>query len=196
MDQPEIRDVGGEDRDKAVHALTLAFSGDPLMRWFYPEPADFYEFFPELLRRYAGKAFEHRAAHATEGFSGTALWLPPEVSPDEELVGELVEKSIRKEIRDDMYGLLGQMGEYHPHDAPTWYLPVIGVDPFYQRRGIGGALLRHQLRRCDEAGIQAYLESSNPANIPLYERHGFRVMGRIEVGSSPPVHPMLRPIGG
>jgi hypothetical protein len=36
------------------------------------------------------------------------------------------------------------------------------------------------------------LESSNPANIPLYERHGFSVLGTIQVGSSPSVFPMLR----
>ena len=28
----------------------------------------------------------------------------------------------------------------------------------------------------------AYLESSNPRNIPLYERHGFEALGEIQVG--------------
>ena len=56
--------------------------------------------------------------------------------------------------------------------------------------------LAHQLRRCDEEGVAAYLESTNPANLTLYERHGFRTVGRIEVAPAPPVHPMLRPVGG
>jgi len=59
-------------------------------------------------------------------------------------------------------------------------------------RQIGSRLMKHALLRIDEAGLPAYLESSNPRNIPLYERHGFEVMGEIQVGSSPVVTPMIR----
>ena len=30
-------------------------------------------------------------------------------------------------------------------------------------------------------------------NVPLYERHGFRAIGVIRSGSSPPIVPMVRP---
>jgi ribosomal protein S18 acetylase RimI-like enzyme len=83
------------------------------------------------------------------------------------------------------------MASYHPTE-PHWYLPLIGVDPAYQGLGFGSALLRHALRQCDDDHVPAYLESSSPANIPLYERHGFVVLGTIQVGSSPPITPMLR----
>jgi ribosomal protein S18 acetylase RimI-like enzyme len=52
--------------------------------------------------------------------------------------------------------------------------------------------MEHALSRCDAEGLPAYLESSNPRNIPLYQRHGFEILGKIQVGSSPPVVPMLR----
>jgi hypothetical protein len=42
-------------------------------------------------------------------------------------------------------------------------------------------------------GIAAYLESSNPRNISLYERHGFERLGTIQSGASPTMVPMLRP---
>jgi ribosomal protein S18 acetylase RimI-like enzyme len=196
MEQPTISTVGKDDDVRAIHAQTAAFVTDPFMRWLYPEPNDYLESFPRMLRIYAGGAFEHESAHATADFSGSALWLPPDVFPDEEAFAEVVSSTIREEIHEDLFSVLEEMDDYHPHDEPSWYLAAIGVDPFYQRRGIGAALLQHQLRQCDEAGIQAYLESSNPANMSLYERHGFRSMGRIEHGTSPPVHPMLRPIGG
>jgi ribosomal protein S18 acetylase RimI-like enzyme len=83
------------------------------------------------------------------------------------------------------------MGGYHPTE-PHWYLPLIGVDSAHQGRGYGSALLRHALRQCDQDNVAAYLESSNPANVPLYERHGFVVLGTTQVGSSPPFIPMLR----
>lgn len=89
--------------------------------------------------------------------------------------------------------MLERMETFHPSDPPCWYLAFIGVDVAAQGRGLGSALMKHALKRCDEDGTQAYLESSNPANISLYERHGFHVLGRIDAGSAPPVHPMLRP---
>ena len=33
------------------------------------------------------------------------------------------------------------------------------------------------MRQSDEAGMPAYLQASNPANVALYERHGFKVRG-------------------
>jgi GNAT superfamily N-acetyltransferase len=75
---------------------------------------------------------------------------------------------------------------------PCWYLPLIGVDPTSQGRGYGSAPLRFALEQVDRTGAPAYLESSNPRNVPLYERHGFEVLGSIQAGSSPTIVPMLR----
>jgi ribosomal protein S18 acetylase RimI-like enzyme len=98
---------------------------------------------------------------------------------------------VAAERQAQVFGIFERMGRYHPHE-PHWYLPLIGVDPRHQRRGHGSALLQHALAQCDRDHAPAYLESSNPANVPLYERHGFAVMDTIQVGSSPPIFPMLR----
>ncbi len=52
--------------------------------------------------------------------------------------------------------------------------------------------MKHTLARVDAERLPAYLESSNPRNIPFYERHGFEVIGRIQSGATPVVTPMLR----
>lgn len=70
---------------------------------------------------------------------------------------------------------------------------MIGADPSRQGQGLGSALLKEGLKRCDADGVIAYLESSNPKNIPLYERYGFEVIGVIQPGDFPPFYPMLRP---
>jgi hypothetical protein len=48
------------------------------------------------------------------------------------------------------------------------------------------------LDRTDREEQIAYLESTNPANIPLYQRHGFEVIGTIQVDEAPPIFPMSR----
>ena len=87
--------------------------------------------------------------------------------------------------------MLDEMQSYHAVE-PCWYLPLIGVDPCHQSRGLGAALMKYVLEKVDAEGLPAYLEPSNPANMALYQRHGFEVMGRIQTASSPPVQPMYR----
>ncbi len=126
--------------------------------------------------------------------AGAALWLPPGFGPDEETMIALVERTAPDAIKGDIYGVFEEMGKYHPTE-PHWYLPLIGVDPSQQGKGIGSALMKHALISCDRDGTIAYLESSNPRNISLYKRHGFDVIGKIQVGSSPTMYPMLRKPG-
>jgi ribosomal protein S18 acetylase RimI-like enzyme len=178
------------DEDPVVSTLVMAFGSDPAARWAYPNPQDYLEHFPRFVRAFGGKAFAHRSAHFVEGCAA-ALWLPPGVSPDEEELIPLLERTVRDGVRKDLFAVFERMGGYHP-DEPHWYLPMIGVDAPFQGRGYGSALLRHALAACDRDNVPAYLESSNPRNIPLYERHGFERLGTIQVGSSPEIVPMLR----
>ena len=94
-------------------------------------------------------------------------------------------------IASDTFSILEEMADYHIKE-PHWYLPMIGVDPAQQGRGIGSALLRHGLAKCDEDHLPAYLESSRPANVPLSERNGFQVLGQVGGDSFPVITPMLR----
>src|ERR1700674_2747414 len=80
---------------------------------------------------------------------------------------------------------------YRPTE-PHWYLSLIGVEALHRNKGCGAALLQHCLRQCDREHLPAYLWSSSPLNTSLYERHGFEIVGTIQVGSSPSIFPMLR----
>ena len=135
--------------------------------------------------------FPTGSAHCTEDCAGAALWLPPNVHPDEEAIGEVLERAVSASTRGELLAAFEQMAGYHPTE-PHWYLPAIGVDPAYQGKGYGSALLKYALQQCDHEHSPAYLESSNPRNIPLYKRHGFEVLGTIQVGASPPIVPMSR----
>jgi ribosomal protein S18 acetylase RimI-like enzyme len=187
-----IRTVDEAEHTRATNIQLMAFASDPIMRWLWPEPDAYVRHFPGLLHGFGGRAFERESAHVTEDFHGGALWLPPGVSPDDEALDELLRDTVPEPRRSQFTSILEQMSEAHPHE-PHWHLAFIGVDPVWHGQGIGAALLRYALDKIDEKGVHAYLESSNPRNIPLYQRHGFSVIREIRVEDSPPVIPMLRP---
>jgi ribosomal protein S18 acetylase RimI-like enzyme len=183
--------IAPSEAEQAIAVIVLAFSIDPAARWTYPDPDRYLAHFPAVVRAFGGKAFAHGTGRHVSGFAGAALWLPPGIQPDEEALGAVLQASVAPSRQVAVFAVFEQMGRYHPRE-PHWYLPLIGVDPAHQRKGHGSALLQDALLQCDRDHAPAYLESTNPANIPLYERHGFEVLATIQVGSSPPIFPMLR----
>ena len=180
------------DAERAIAVLVLAFSTDPVCRWTWPESERYLTSFPRFVRAFAGQAFEHGTAYCVEGYAGAALWHPPGIQAEEDPLVALFQETVVEENQADLFAVFEQMAGYHPSE-PHWYLPLIGVDPSHQRQGHGSTLMRQALAACDRDGTAAYLESTNPENISLYQRHGFEVLGRIQVGASPPIFPMLRP---
>lgn len=179
------------DRERAIAALVAAFVADPFIRWMFPDAKQYFEFFPQVLQHFAGGAFEHGSAYRSQDFAATALWLPPGVGPDEEGLGAVMQEGVSAGLQGEVFAVLEQVGASHP-PVEHWYLPAIGVEPRLQGKGYGSALLRRSLEVCDRAGVAAYLEATNPVNIPLYERFGFEVVGEIQAGSSPAIATMLR----
>jgi ribosomal protein S18 acetylase RimI-like enzyme len=187
----EIRSAAPEELARVVATIVAAFVTDPFARFAWPAPHEHLLHMPRPAREFARGGIERGTVYVTADFCGAALWLAPGVHPD----GEELERSLRETVpadrMDDLLETLERMGQSHPEE-PHWYLPMVGVDPHAQGKGLGGALMRHALARCDEERAPAYLESTNPRNISLYERHGFEVLGRIQVGAGPLVTPMLR----
>lgn len=191
MDMPQIKSAGMPEKDKVLSVLTLAFAADPFMRWVFPDASSFLKNFSLFTSAIAGKAFEGKTAFYTEDYSAASLWLAPGVHSDEDLVTATLKEIVPENLQEPMMKLGEEIDTYHPAD-PYWYLADIGVDAKMQGRGRGALMLKHMLQRCDEEKTTAFLESSNPRNISIYERHGFEVMGEIRVGSPEPLTPMIR----
>jgi GNAT superfamily N-acetyltransferase len=192
MPTPIIKTATASDTAPAIAVMVLAFSADPASRWTWPDPQQYLRHFPHFVQAFGGHAFTHGSADYIDGYAGAALWLPPEVHPDEDVMTTILQRTVSEQLQQEVFALFEQMGRHHPRE-PHWYLPLIGVDPFQQGKGYGAALLQHALMRCDRAKQCAYLESTNPKNIPLYVRHGFEVLGTVQAGTSPPLFPMFRP---
>lgn len=188
---PPVRVVAPAEEARAIDTVVLAFAADPVARWSWPLAQAYLTSMPRLVSAFGGRAFENGSAYSVGAFAGVALWIPPGVHPDEETLAQIVQTTVESAIQDDVFAVFEQMAKYHPAER-HWHLPLIGVDPAHQGRGYGDALMTYALQRCDRDHAPAYLESTNPRNISLYRRHGFEALGTIQVGSSPPLVPMLR----
>jgi GNAT superfamily N-acetyltransferase len=191
MTIPTIKSATVADEEAVIAVITLAFSTDPTARWIYPDPHQYLAHFPPFVKAFGGNAFAHESAYYVDGYAGAALWLPPEVHPNDEELSAVLERTVPAWEQGDVLAVFEQMSTYHPKE-PHWYLPLIGVEELHQGHGYGSVLMKHALARCDRDRTPAYLESSNPRNISLYMRHGFEILGTIQVGTSPPLIPMLR----
>jgi len=144
-----------------------------------------------IIEAFADGAFEKGSAYAYAKLRAAALWLGPGIEPDGERMSEILEATVSPELKDDLLGFSEKQSSNHPHEA-HWYLAMIGVDPAYQGRGLGGALLNHGLAISDKSGLPSYLEATSEGNRRLYERHGFVVVNEIQYGSSPAMWGMWR----
>ncbi len=188
----EVKSAGANIRSSVISTIVLGFVADPMARWVWRNSSQYLRVMPPFVDAFGGRAFEHGTADIAEGVRAAALWLPPGVEPDEAKMDAIMEETLRPEISEDIAVVMKGMAEHHPRE-PHWYLPLVAADPNWIGQGLGSLLMKHALRRCDEEGVAAYLESSNPRNISFYERHGFKIVGKIQSGSSPVLTPMLRP---
>ena len=188
---PAVSVVLPADRHRATSTLMLAFANDPIVRWLLPDTNVYIEYWPRIIDAFAGNAFGSGTAHEVAAFAGVALWFPPGVGSDDAAFSALLEEVATDSNRRDLDGFFGQMGDLHS-TFDHWYLPLAGVDPPAQGRGLGSSLINHTLETCDRQGLPAYLEATAPRNRDMYARHGFDEIGVIQEGDSPPLWRMLR----
>jgi len=87
---------------------------------------------------------------------------------------------------------LSTIEKKHPKDPPHYYLAFLGTRPDHQGKGLGSALLKPVLDKCDHEGLGAYLESSKESNLAFYARHGFNLTGEIQLPKGPLMWSMWR----
>jgi GNAT superfamily N-acetyltransferase len=175
----EIRTAEPADLDGLTALLTGAFRGDPLWRWAFPKE----EGIAAWWRFYVGSALRYPCVWVAGDFAAASVWIPPggvELTDDEEQHVEPLLRELVGPRTPEVAELLERFEAAHPRDAPHYYLSLLGTADRHRGRGLGMALLAENLRRIDEEGMPAYLESSNPANDQRYERIGFRRTGEFK----------------
>lgn len=184
---PELPDVAA--------ALAVAFAEDPVLSFLFEDPGTR----PGLLATF----FSARLAGGlgidevltVDGHASAAVWVPPrgpdDPDPDYDAAVAAAVALLGEEVAYPKLAALGPMLEAHPH-TPHWYLAFVGTRPEGRGAGLASALISAVTDRCDAEGVPAYLESSDPANVPLYERHGFTVTGDVVIEGGPTIPLMWR----
>nr|WSS71147.1 GNAT family N-acetyltransferase [Streptomyces sp. NBC_01175] len=189
-----IRRAEQRDRDQVVRILEEAFHHDPVSSWVFPDEEHRRVVHGRFLGVFADVTLEGGRIDLLEDGTAAALWLSvPAGVPDEEddTPALMRETADPDNERAELVGRL--TGAVHPHDRTHEYLLMIGVSPERQGEGIGEALMRGVLERCDREGTPAYLEASSERSRGLYERLGFSFTGRtVDLPQGPPMWPMWR----
>lgn len=170
-----VRRARPEEAPAVARTIARAFFEDPAYIAMFPDAATRVErttkFLETMLRVVY---FPHDEVWVTDNLRACATWTPP----GKWHVGLL--QQLRLVRVAPLFGtrsvlglrMLARLENKHPR-TPHHYLAFLGVDPDAQGRGLGSAVLRPVLERCDAAHGDAYLESTNPKNHAFYRRQGF-----------------------
>jgi GNAT superfamily N-acetyltransferase len=184
------------DLTAVVDCLQSAFFEDPVWgRWAFPDPGDRALPLGRLMRFWAQGPMRHRSLRMTKRAEAVAVWIPPnepELTTDEESAFELLVPELFGERAGALDELFALFEEHHPSAEPHYYLSLWATHRDHRGQGIGTALIAESLVHIDAERMPAYLESTNPANLPRYEALGFRPRSRFGPPGGPVITTMWR----
>jgi ribosomal protein S18 acetylase RimI-like enzyme len=201
----EVREHTGPDEGhQLARTLGSAFVDDPLFLFTHGGPRpDIMQrntaFFRAALGVELSKPPGRTVTHVSADGGCVAVW--HEVGQWKSTAGEaarLLPGCVRAFGLRRLWGVMKFMKAVerkHPDGPPHVHLQFLGTAAGSQGRGLGSAVISKMLARCDDQGLDAYLESSNVKNVPFYERHGFEILEQPMAGlpaGAPPMTAMWR----
>src|SRR5258708_15184489 len=172
----------------ASELLGRAFMKDPMWEYLAPSLARRARVLPSSFGITVRYSLRYGEVYTTRALDGVACWLTPSAAPPS--LSQLIRLSIHgAPLELGLMGLLrytaveNYTGEIHKRTLPGrhWYLWVIGVEPERQGQGIGAMLIHPVLAQADALPLPSHLETMNEANVPFYQKHGFKVISEGEI---------------
>ena len=190
-----------DDVEQVARTITLAFAADPVWGPALSTSSGEAIALAPYWRLFVEGGLRFGTTRMASDGAAVAVWLPPgeaELS-DEQL--EALERFIERDLDPAAVAALREL--YERFEASRtgrpehYYLSLLAADPAYRGQGRGQILLAEDLALWDQAGVPAYLESTNAANDHRYVRAGFRHDGAFRaVRDDTWISAMWRPVGG
>jgi len=189
----DLRAAAPGDLPAAAAMLARSFHHDPAYRHLFPDPATRGAHLQRLFVRSLGMRQVH--ASVVVGRDGAEIIACASWSPSELRFGfgdylrhglltlplYLGLPAVRRMLSTD--GEVGKVRRTHEPRAPHAYLAQLGVDPEYQRRGIGREVLQTTLAQ-QAADRPAALLTTRASNVAFYAGTGFEVRHTARIGGS------------
>lgn len=168
--------------------LGVAYQDNPLVRWMFEDDLSQVRL-GGLFASLVEFGIKNGVVFASNRNDGAAIWFPPIPDSTEQLDVTTDTSQWSGGRRDAALAVLAEARPTESH----YYLDAVGVVPDARRRGTASALLAPVLATCDDSGVGAYLENSDPTNQSFYGRHGFEDVGLLPMpDGAPPVVSMWR----
>jgi GNAT superfamily N-acetyltransferase len=200
---PAVRPLVAADVPLVGGMLARAFLPDPTSAWLFPDPRGRSTALARWYRLNAALLLAAGEGWVTDDLSAAALWLP---------MGQVPERRARHASLWDVVRInlqaVQMLGPRVPRAAitqvrlqrlhgstPVWYLAVLGTEPARQGTGLGSAVLRPMLARCDRTATPAVLDTATLEDVRFYQGRGFAVVGEVQGRRSPHFWAMRRQPG-
>lgn len=194
----QIRRVELHEWREATKTLVTAFANDPVAHYLTRCDGKTLDqaraldwdllscvIYAHLLR---GHVYAIKDTSDSGGFAAVALWIPPGHSlkgwwPWLRSGQWRLSFRLGTESKHRYFDELGPkltaarlqvLGPELERTLDYWYLMYIGTVPSARGKGYARALVEHVTQLADEQGVKCYLEASTRANVPVYEKFGFR----------------------
>ncbi len=151
--------------------MSAAFVDDPAFTYFFGT-----ERFEESAGVFARYLFDRRiglgGVWVIDAGASVSMWNPPSVEPTPTPAPAL-------DLPADALARIDRYEDVVHHVLPTtphWYLGVLATHPRSAGNKWGRAVMAAGLAAAEADGVPAFLETTNDANVGLYERAGWVVV--------------------
>ncbi|EPE30171.1 Acyl-CoA N-acyltransferases (Nat) [Glarea lozoyensis ATCC 20868] len=183
-----IREASLKDAAILTEIYLAAFEKDEISLQAFPRTDKSYNFwYDAIIEEMASSDWHFICCYPTSDTSQTPIAYSKWNSPtDKRLPGpeDLPQwpEGSDAELANHFFGTLVSKRKENMGERKHWYLELLATRPEWQGKGAGSKMLKWGLGKADEEGLEAYLEAS-PAGKRLYEKMGFKEIGRLVVPS-------------
>ncbi len=177
-----LRPADPRDVPRIAELWVAAFEDDPFLRWIQPDDDGWSAFGSAWMTFIAELVVERGRTFLADPLDVALAWVPPDVAlvgADDFARGRAIIAEHAGEARADEALNTIVTARGHAPEVPHWTLQYIGVRPGRQGLGLGAVAVAPILSVCDRDGVTCGLVSTNPRNVPFYERIGFVVEAEV-----------------